>query len=372
MLTVKLRMQKWNELAAVESEHLVKKQSDRMEAAKNEADSRIDLLQTKKVDWRDAPRGRGEGPAHFKKQSTDRRTQGQNDEITEFGINPTKLNDLNINRVNGVRLDNRTNLQNLQTAGQNAGGLGECSADVGLWSELQSTAGCSESATSLESSRRSKPSQPNALQPTSRVAVKQNHNSLALPNSDKFKSIKTTDSPGRPFESVKRHGHDFTRNALGQPQNAAAAASLNQRINQFGLFERTNQQVDLNPGHLARELPAQLRNQSDRLSDSTVKNLKKNNDRSDEILRIVGSDESATKRSNRTVKNFQRSVSDLSNVILRKSAVLENQSINQSNEPRHPLKLNLKNLEQKLDTPFGHAAGKILNLSITIIVMAID
>ena len=197
-------------------------------------------------------------------------------------------------------------------------------------------------------------------QTASRVAVKQNHNSLALPDSDKFKSIKTV--ADRPF--VRRHSHDFVRNAPGP----ATAVSLNQRINQFGLFECANQQVDLNTGHPTEELRESLRNQSDR--PSNVQRNQNNHRRGDESLRIAGrtqcaetGDRSSPFAANRFVRsrvvnNFQRSVSDLSNAILRKSLVLENRSISQHNEPRHPLKLNLKNFEQKLDTSFSQTSGE--------------
>lgn len=381
MLTVKLRMQKWNELAAVESEHLVKKSADASQPsanglAKSEADSpaanRIDLLQTRRVDRRDAARKRtaeelhGERPETStanQKQSSDRvlaGSQGQHDETSKVGMKPPELNDLN-----RARLDNRANLQTVNCRNaleRRPAGLEE---PGGCWNESVVQAVSLRRGANLESGRRSQTSEPAA----SREAAKQNHNSLALPNSDKFNSIRSINPSGRPFESIRRHSHDFTRNApLGY--TATNAASINQRINQFGRFKRANQQVDLKPGHLAGELPASRVHQSDRLCSSKHQTESQTNDRpTDEILSSVGRAQFAGDSSsrfatnpfvkNRNVSNFQRSVSDLSNVILRKSLVLENRSINPSNEPRHPLKLNLKNLEQKLDTSFGHTLGKL-------------
>lgn len=433
MLTVKLRMQKWNKLAAVENEHLAKKPADASHQpsvnglAKNDladskadlpADSptvpptdspaanRIDLLQTKRVDRADArkravccssaengSRSSEASTAGNQKQSNDR-SQGQHDETAnetaKVGIRPPELNDLD-----RARLDNRTNLQTANAAVEQRNAVDPRATleqrnarrsagdqPSGWWKEREQTAISLRRGAVLE--RRS--------QTSAREAAKQNHshNSLALPNPDKFVSIKT-DSCGRPFESV-RHSHDFT----APPGDSATSASINQRINQFGRFERANQQVDLKRGgHLAG---APRSHQSDRPSKQIERQIndQQSDQPSDEILSSAqfAGDSSSSKfgtnsfatnplgsnsfesnpfavnsfatnpfRTNafikhRNVSNFQRSVSDLSGAILRKSSVLENRSINPPNEPRHPLKLNLKNLEQKLDTSFGHTSGK--------------
>lgn len=284
MLTVKLRMQKWNEIA----ENSCKKTEN---------------FKKTKIKFKDALND---------KQSNSltkllNNFQGQND-IQKFGIQ-----------------SNRDLLDNDKTKQTGQNDLEQIVEYVDQY-EL-------ESNSNLE-----KNSKKNSI-----IPLEPDYN-LGLLNLD-YKSTKTSNSSNYSFNLIKPNSHD---------------SNINQRINRFSQINKFNQENGLRTLD-QQVIDGQFTSNNDHRFNHLNNDEQNLNQNDVEILKTTNSilefrtDHHQLINRPRNVKNFKRSVSDLSNVILRKSSLLfekrQEQSIN-------PFRFNL---EQK-----SNASGKFRVLNKTL------
>lgn len=284
MLTVKLRMQKWNEL--VENEKRLKENSSEIYLKKDA----LVKERKKKPIKNDASMDGKEIITISKKQSIDNQIlnlQGQidKDDEIEFGSKSAKLNDLKSALLNN-KLNKWTNLEHSDLNEKRCIGvlMNEKTFEKRLTSE--------------------------------------HRNSLVLPNLVDYKLVKLNDSD-RTQKSIKVNSHD-----LDLRTNFNFSANFN-GINK-GDCVAFDENVD------ASKFRNKIRNQPNQ-SDSP-----------DQINQL------AFKYQN--IKNFKRSVSDLSSVVLRKNFVLKNnQSISENKQTdtdcSNELESNSK-LDDQLNTSF--------------------
>ena len=301
-IAVKFRMQKWNELAenerpnpkfTVKSETALKRENSLIRTQFNKKSDALNALEA------DLTRGDAlrnllsnqTGNVSSKTQSSDRvllnASQGQADEAAKFGIRSHKLND----ELNGALLTNRKRMKRNPSE--------ETDFSLEDENDVERIECAQQTGERLD-----------------RLANKQNL--LALPNLD-HKLIKRIDQPRCNSNQILKlikplNSHDFASQTVGHFKSTDINQQTNRfnRINQINDFKRFNQQAtepnDDQCGHL----------KSDEISKSSKHHL--DDDLLDDLK--VNSKSRGNQSTQHNRPNFKRSVSDLSNVILKKSSLL--------------------------------------------------